>query len=498
MNRIDYFVMPWYKKLLYKLGSAAKAVLRGIAAFFIGIPRTVGRFFAFIGRGIAALAEIFARGGVVTRLSFLVMGLGCLCAGQFAKGLFFLLAEAAFIAFMVISGGGYIAGLRTLGTVQRGWHFDEALGIDVLTENGDNSMLILLYGTATLFITAVFLCLWVQSVHSSAHAESLKKSGSHVPKLRDDIRALLDGEFHKTLLFLPVSGVVIFTIVPLIFMILLAFTNYDKDHQVPANLFTWVGLDNFKTMLGANSVLSQTFWPVLGWTLVWAVFATFLNYIFGIILALLINKRGIRGKGFFRTLFVLAIAVPQFVSLLVMKNILAEAGPLNVVLMEWGWISSPLPFFTDPTWARVTVLAVNLWIGIPYTMLITSGILMNIPEDVYEAAKIDGASPVTTFFKITMPYVLFVTSPYLITQFIGNINNFNVIYFLTGGTPATLEYYQAGKTDLLITWLYKLTVNSRDYCYASTIGILVFIICSVISLITFRSSSSYKNEEAFQ
>ena len=131
-------------------------------------------------------------------------------------------------------------------------------------------------------------------------------------------------------------------------------------------------------------------------------------------------------------------------------------------------------------------------------MLIVSGILMNIPEDLYEAARIDGASPFVMFTKITMPYVLFVTTPYLITQFIGNINNFNVIYFLTAGNPATLEYYQAGKTDLLVTWLYKLTVNSRDYSYAATIGILVFIICSLVSLITFRRSASYQNEEAFQ
>ena len=237
---------------------------------------------------------------------------------------------------------------------------------------------------------------------------------------------------------------------------------------------------------------------ILIWTLVWAFFATFLNYFLGIILAMLINKKGVKFKAFYRTLFVLAIAVPQFVSLLVMKNVLAEAGPVNVLLQELGWISAPLPFFTDPMWARMTIIAVNLWIGIPYTMLIVSGILMNIPDDLYEAARIDGASPFVMFRKITMPYVLFVTTPYLITQLVGNINNFNVIYFLTGGTPATLDYYQAGKTDLLVTWLYKLTVNSRDYSYAATIGILVFIICSLLSLITFRRSASYKNEEAFQ
>ena len=340
--------------------------------------------------------------------------------------------------------------------------------------------------------------LWIQNIRSADEAGKLKKAGKKLPGFIDDIKSLVDEQFHKTLMFIPVTGVLVFTIVPLVYMISLAFTNYDKNHQVPANLFTWIGLDNFQTVLQSDSTIGNTFWPILGWTLIWAVCATFLNYVFGIILAMLINKKGIRFKAFYRTLFVLAIAVPQFVSLLVMKNVLAEAGPVNVLLMELGWITDPLPFLTDPLWARITVIIVDLWIGIPYTMLIVSGILMNIPEDLYEAARIDGASPFVMFTKITMPYVLFVTTPYLITQFIGNINNFNVIYFLTAGNPATLEYYQAGKTDLLVTWLYKLTVNSRDYSYAATIGILVFIICSLVSLITFRRSASYQNEEAFQ
>jgi arabinogalactan oligomer/maltooligosaccharide transport system permease protein len=132
-------------------------------------------------------------------------------------------------------------------------------------------------------------------------------------------------------------------------------------------------------------------------------------------------------------------------------------------------------------------------------MLVTTGILSNIPKDLFEAARVDGANPFVIFAKITMPYVLFVTTPYLITQFIGNINNFNVIYFLTGGGPATLQYYQAGKTDLLVTWLYKLTTGTmKDYSYASTIGILVFILSATFSLIAYRSTSSYKREEDFQ
>ena len=106
-----------------------------------------------------------------------------------------------------------------------------------------------------------------------------------------------------------------------------------------------------------------------------------------------------------------------------------------------------LPFLTDVTWARVTVIVINLWVGIPYTILTMTGILQNIPAELYEAAKIDGANPFVTFFKITLPYMLFVTAPSLITSFVGNVNNFNVIYLLTGGAPATMDYYKmtAGK-----------------------------------------------------
>ena len=494
----DFYVLPWYKKILVKTADFFAAIGKGIAHFIIGIPGAIWSFIKAIGRAFSWLGGAFVHGDILTKLSFIVMGAGSLFRGQIVKGLMFLAVEVGYIFFMINSGFGLIAGLKTLGTVQRGWYFDEELGIDVMRENGDNSMLILLYGIFALFITLVFIFLWVQNIRASCSAQSLRRSGKKLPGFISDVKSLLDEQFHKTLLFIPMAGIVVFTTVPLVYMISLAFTNYDKDHQVPANLFTWVGFDNFKVVLGSDSTIGNTFWPVLGWTLVWSVLATFLNYILGIILAMLINKKGIRFKAFYRTLFVLAIAVPQFVSLLVMKNVLAEAGPVNVLLQELGLISAPLPFFTDPTWARVTVIIVDLWIGIPYTMLIVSGILMNIPEDLYEAARIDGASPFVMFTKITMPYVLFVTTPYLITQLVGNINNFNVIYFLTGGTPATLDYYQAGKTDLLVTWLYKLTVNSRDYRYAATIGILVFIICSLLSLITFRRSASYQNEEAFQ
>ena len=193
----------------------------------------------------------------------------------------------------------------------------------------------------------------------------------------------------------------------------------------------------------------------------------------------------------------LSIAIPQFVSLLIMRTMLQPNGAVNVLLQNMGWIDSPLPFLTSANWARVTVIVVNLWVGIPFTMLQVTGILQNIPAELYESAKVDGANAVVTFFKITLPYMLFVTTPYLITTFTGNINNFNVIYLLSGGNPTPVGS-TAGKTDLLVTWLYKLTVDQQYYSIGSVIGIMTFVVLAVFSLIAYRSTGSYKNEEEFQ
>ncbi|MDD4429679.1 MAG: sugar ABC transporter permease, partial [Paludibacter sp.] len=312
----------------------------------------------------------------------------------------------------------------------------------------------------------------------------------------DDIRELFDKKLHVTFLSLPTLGVVIFTVLPLIFMILIAFTNYDKNHQPPGTLFTWVGLENFKNILSGNGILAATFKGIFTWTVIWAFFATFSNYILGMLLALMINKDGIKLKKMWRTLFVITVAVPQFVTLLLMSRLLDDRGALNILLGYFG--IAPVKFLTDALTARITVIIVNIWVGVPYTMLITTGILMNIPVELYESARIDGAGPFKTFTKITLPYMLFVTTPYLITQFVSNLNNFNVIYLLSAGNPLSLDYYQAGKTDLLVTWLYKLTVNFQDYNLASTIGIIIFVISAVISLIVYNSSSSVKKEDTFQ
>lgn len=448
------------------------------------------------GRG-NRLVEAWRCGDLYTRLSFVIFGLSQCVRGQIGKGILFLAAEIAFVFYMITTGMGALRGFITLGTQEQGWVMDEAKGIEILVQ-GDNSMLFLLYGVVSLFIIAGFLIVWKININGAYEVQKLQAKGKRIPKLKDDLKALMDQKSYITLLVLPVAGVLIFTVLPLVYMIMIAFTNYDNAHQPPGNLFHWTGISNFITILGSGSNLGYTFWHILGWTLIWAVVATFSCYIVGILISLWINSKYVKWKKLWRTIFVMSVAVPQFVSLLVLKTMLQPEGAVNIMLQSLGIISEKLPFLTDATWARGTVLVVNLWLGVPYTMLIVTGILMNIPGELYEAASLDGASGFVLFRKITMPYVLFVTTPYLITQFVGNVNNFNVIYLLTTGGPSTLDYYQAGKTDLLVTWLYKLTVGSKDYSYASTIGILVFVISAVISLLTYRKTSASNNEEGFQ
>jgi arabinogalactan oligomer/maltooligosaccharide transport system permease protein len=280
-------------------------------------------------------------------------------------------------------------------------------------------------------------------------------------------------------------------------MILMAFTNYSTVNDKLVK-FEWTGLEAFKEVLNLEGTIGKQFWSVLLWTIVWAIFATVLNYIMCMILALVINRKGTRFKGMWRFFFILSIAVPQFVSLLIVRTLLNENGAINMALLDWGWIKDPLPFWTDATWARVTVIIVNCWVGIPYTMLTMTGILQNIPADLYEAARVDGANAIVTFFKITLPYMLFVTMPSLITTFTGNINNFNVIYLLSGGGPNNTLGHTAGDTDLLVTWLYKLTIDRQEYNIGAVIGIFTFVVLAIVSLVTYRNTNSYKDEEGFQ
>lgn len=433
-------------------------------------------------------------GNSAVKWSMLIMGAANIAHKQIVKGLLFLLIEVAYLYFMFTNGFHCLAMLPSLGDDAGGEVWNEAKGIYEYTA-GDNSILILLYGVVTLAVTVLFVIIWRATVKSGYKAQYLTEHKMHVNTFIEDVKDLFNTNLHKLLMFLPFAGILVLTVLPLIYMISMAFTNYSKvdDHLL---LFDWVGFANFAKVLNFGDSIGKTFWSVLGWTIIWAIFATGLNYIFGMILGIVINRKGTKFKAFWRFCFVLSIAVPQFVSLLIMRTCLQPEGAVNVLLKNMGIIDQSLPFLTDATWARVTVIIINCWVGIPYTLLQVTGILQNIPAELYESARVDGANAVVTFFKITLPYMLFVTMPYLITQFTGNVNNFNVIFLLSGGNPTPVGS-TAGKTDLLVTWLYKLTIDQKYYNLGAVIGILTFVVLAVVALTTYRNTGSYKNEEEF-
>lgn len=458
-------------------------------------------FFSWLGNDIKDIGVTFVKGNWMTKVSYLIMGFGQICRKQIARGLAFLASEIAFIYYMISFGAKYLKDIGTLGTVETHDEIVNVMGMEMAQRvYGDNSFFILLYSIMSIIVILAFVYLWRFNVRQQKEAEDLLAAGKKLPTNKSDLHSLLDSNFDKTLLALPVLGVMVFLVIPIIFMICVAFTNYDKNHQSPTNLFTWVGFDNFKNLFSFGTTgFGSTFFSVLGWTLVWAFFATFLTYFGGIGVALLINKKGVKFKKLWRTIFVLTIAVPQFVSLLYVGKMFATDGLVNTYFMKWGWIASPIPFWEQASLARPIILLINLWIGTPYVMLIATGLLMNIPEDLYESARIDGANPFQMFMKITMPYMFFVTGPYLLTSFTGNINNFNVIFLLTQGKPQSMQLAEkAGYTDLLITWLYKMTVNDTNYRMAAVLGIMVFVVVAGISLIVYNVLPSVKDEEGFQ
>ena len=488
LQRFGHNFVSFFKSIPQKIKNLGLAIWKFLKNLFFGIINL-----------LKDIGLTFWHGDWKTKVSFVIMGFGSILRGQWLRGILFLFFEVVFFVYMFCFGGMYFSQLYCLG------FNDTVVNPDGTVIQGDNSFNILLYGALTLFFIAAFVYTWYLNIKQNKINEQIQKEEKKLATTKDDLRAMVDKDFYKTLLALPTIGIVVFTILPIFFMVLIAFTNYDASH---ANLFGWVGFDNFQqifTWSAGGKSFSSTFGQILLWTLVWAFFATFTNYFLGMIVAMLINKKGIKLKKLWRTILVFSIAIPQFISILYVSQMFATDGIINSAHL---WIqtnifgnaaATPIDFWGDPWLARITVILINIWIGVPYLMLVVTGILMNIPADLYESANIDGANTFQQYTKITLPYMLFITGPYLLTSFTGNMNNFNVIYLLTGDGPIdTSMYGDAGSTDLLITWLYSLAVNKSDYKFAAVIGIMVFVVVAVISLIVYNVIPSTKNEEEFQ
>ena len=477
------------------------------------IGSAISGFFAVIARFFSEFGTAMAKGDVFVKLSLLWWGAGYFRRKQYVKAILMTLLEIAVIVFTLNFAMAYVPKFGTLGTVQAEQVFNMQT-MQTEWNDYDNSFMILLFSLFSFVIWFVAAVVCMRNVVNAYELQMQAQRGKHINTFVEDLREYLDKKFHITLLSLPVLGIVVFTLIPMLLLILVAFTNYDQQHMPPTNLFTWVGFSNFVTLFGGGitTTFGYAFVRILGWTIIWSFFATLTTYLGGILMSLLLNSKLTRGTKIWRTMLVVTIAVPQFVSLLLMRNFFANSGIVNTIcanigltgfLRDIGLIStSYIPFMTAPGWVHVMIILINIWIGIPYQMLIATGVLMNLPTDQIESAKIDGANPFQVFKSITMPYMLQVTGPALITDFVKNFNNFNVIYLLTQNVFVTTNQFmansQAKETDLLVTWLFTLTQDYYNYKMASVIGIMVFIVCAVFTLIGFNFMISGDKEGTYQ
>ena len=460
-------------------GGAMRKGAEKVKHFFRSLPARIKEKFA-------GAKEILTQGNGKVAASMCIMGLGQLLYRQWAKGILYLLVQIAFFAYFILKGAGDFIGFFTLGvTESNAWY-----GIE-----GDNSVIMLLMGILSIIALVFYFVIYVANIKDAYRIQCAVDTMKKPEPFKKELASLLGKNFHKTALALPIVGVCVFSVLPIVFMIVIAFTNYGGA-VVPPALVDWVGFENFTKILSLGQ-FAPTFFKIFAWNLLWAVLSTFLNYFAGLGLALLLNRKCVRGKTFWRLFPILAYAVPGFITLIAFKFMFSYGGPINQMITGAG--GTAVGFLDiDAKWtARLIGLGVNAWLNIPSGMLLATGILSNVNTDLYEAARVDGASPWKQFVRITLPYVLFATMPVLISQFIANFNNFGIFYFLRGGLYMD-GYFLASDTDLLINWLYNMSIDNNYYSIGAAISIIIFAVTSVISLTVYVLSPSYKQEETYQ
>ena len=405
---------------------------------------------------------------------------------DYVKGIFYGLVELAFIACIPFIFGK-LSDLVTLPYSQEESRFPVFMLID---------------GILVLSIIAIFISIYVISVRSANKSYVDYCRTKRFSAQKTSLSENANNAFPLLGMAPCVIMLLVFVVVPLVFSVAVAFTNFgpvDKNgvaHGV-ANDIDWVGGQNFKELLFSGTTWSKGFARIAIWTLVWAVLSTFTCYFGGLLVAVQLKESGIKLAGVFRFIFILPYAVPSVITMLVWKNMLnGTFGIVNRTLKQVFHIAGP-QWLGDAHLAQVMCIVINLWAGFGYFMMLSMGTMTAISQDLFEAAKIDGANNRQILRHITMPLVLYQTMPLIIMSFTHNINNFGIIYFLTGGAPKVADSTttMAGGTDILVTWIYNLTMTLQRYNYASVIAVLIFVVLAPFAVYQFMNTKAYKEGE---
>ncbi|MFS1032385.1 carbohydrate ABC transporter permease [Enterococcus casseliflavus] len=420
-----------------------------------------------------------------TALLSIIPGGGQFKNGQkFKAGLFF----AAFLIFLVemlLFGGQALYNFVTLGSVPM----------------EDNSLFLLIEGTLQVIVTVIFIIFWVLNIKDAYQVrQSIEKDFPVAVTRKEFFKKLYEDGF-AYLLTIPAYLVMIVAIIfPVMVTLFMAFTNYDFRHIPPANLIDWIGFSNFTNIFTLSSY-RDTFVKVFSWTVIWTVLATTLQITLGILTAVVANQKFVKFRRVFGVIFLLPWAVPAFITIMSFSNMFNDtAGAINTQVIP---LLNNLPFVdigniawkTDPFWTKTAIILIQGWLGFPYIYVMVSGILQSISEDLYEAAKMDGANALQRFRNITLPAIFLVAAPTFVTQYTGNFNNFSMIYLFNEGGPGSLGG-NAGSTDILISWIYKLTTGgSPQYSIASALTLIISFVVISISLLVFKKTNAFNMED---
>lgn len=420
-----------------------------------------------------------------TALLSIIPGGGQFKNGQkFKAGLFF----AAFLIFLVemlLFGGQALYNFVTLGSVPM----------------EDNSLFLLIEGTLQVIVTVIFIIFWVLNIKDAYQVRQSIEKGFPVAVTRKEFFKKLYEDGFAYLLTIPAYLVMIVAIIfPVMVTLFMAFTNYDFRHIPPANLIDWIGFSNFTNIFTLSSY-RETFVKVFSWTVIWTVLATTLQITLGILTAVVANQKFVKFRRVFGVIFLLPWAVPAFITIMSFSNMFNDtAGAINTQVIP---LLNNLPFVdigniawkTDPFWTKTAIILIQGWLGFPYIYVMVSGILQSISEDLYEAAKMDGANALQRFRNITLPAIFLVAAPTFVTQYTGNFNNFSMIYLFNEGGPGSLGG-NAGSTDILISWIYKLTTGgSPQYSIASALTLIISFVVISISLLVFKKTNAFNMED---
>lgn len=412
---------------------------------------------------------------IATLLSIIVPGLGQLYNRRMFKGILLLIITFSFLVttWHYIDIG--IWGLFTLGTIPREHH----------------SIQLLIQGLISLIVLAFGIAIYVFTIKDARLDAIVREEGKRKPSFLGGITHFYNRGF-PYFMILPGLMMLLFVVVlPLLFMVSLAFTNYNQYNSPPRKLLDWVGFDNFAALFDVG-IWQDTFLNVFTWTIVWTVVATTLQIALGLFLALLVNDKRIKFKRTIRTVLILPWAVPAFVSILIFSALFNPTfGAINQDILSH--FNVMIPWLSDPFWAKTALIIIQTWLGFPFVFALFTGVLQSVPADMYEAADVDGGTRFQKLRFITLPHVLFATAPLLIMQYAGNFNNFNIIYLFNEGGPP-VRGQNAGGTDILISWVYKLTFETNNYNMAAAITIIMGLIISIFAFFQFRKTAAFKEE----